>query len=664
MAELAPYGSWHSPITAQRVMSATARLGEVAITDDAVFWSEGRPAEGGRIQIVKRTPDGELFDLLPDGFSASSSVHEYGGGAWWVDVDTLFFVNGADQRIYRCDPGFVPGSKPTPVTPAPRRSRGLRYADASMTPDRRFIVCVQEAHPGEQGLPRATECVNRLVAVPAVGGEPVVLREHADFVMSPRVDRLGEWVVWVEWSHPNMPWDATELWMGRLDTSSGTPRLVNPTKVVGDGHESIVQPRWDHDNHLWFCSDRNDWWNLYHFDEQGAPTGEPHVVAEGPWEVGTPPWVFGLSRYDFLSDDRVVFAYSSDGIDHLAVYDQLSTRVDRLEVPFTSVQQVQAWTTTVVFVGGSFTLSASVVATVVGRNGATSRIENMRPVADPPMTSAYISVGQPVTYPTVHGVAHGIYYPPTNPDFVAPEGTRPPLVVMIHGGPTASATPELSLRTQYWTSRGFAVVDVNHRGSTGFGRQFRDLLRGEWGVVDVEDCIAAGEFLIGAGRADPDRLIIRGGSAGGFTTLAALTFHDAFSAGCSLYGIADLELLVGDDHKFESRYTFSLVANLPEGREVFIERSPIHHIERLTAPVILFQGTEDLVVPANQAEVMAAALDARGVPHSAVFFAGEGHGFRQADNIVRCLEAELSFYAQTLGFPHPEGVDPVEVKHL
>lgn len=660
MSEVAPYGSWQSPISADRVMMASTRLGEVAITDEAVWWSEGRPAEGGRNQIVRRDPDGTLTDVLPEGIGTGSAVHEYGGASWWVDAETVFFVNAADQRIYRMDPGF----DPVAVTPEPAQPRGLRYADATMSPDRRWIVCVQEAHPGEPGVAADGPCVNRIVAIPAIGGQPVVLRDHADFVMAPRLDRTGELLAWVEWSHPNMPWDATELWVGRFDTAGLDPRLAGAYRAAGDGHESIVQPEWDDDNRLWFCSDRSDWWNLYRFSSFGPPSGEPEAIADGPWEVSTPPWVFGQSRYAFLSDNRLVFAYSSDGVDHLAVYDQLSTRVDRLSVPCTSIQQVRAWNTTVLFIGGSFTVPGTVVATVVGRNGATSRLESMRPVGDPPMTSAYISVGQPITFPTVDGVAHGIFYPPTNPDFTAPDGERPPLVVMIHGGPTASATPELSLRTQYWTSRGFAVVDVNHRGSTGFGRTFRDLLRGRWGVVDVEDCVAAARFLVEAGRADGDRLIIRGGSAGGFTTLAALTFHDTFSAGCSLYGIGDLELLLVDDHKFESRYTLGLVAPFPEGRATYEERSPLRHVDGLDAPVILFQGTADRVVPPNQTEHMAAALDARGVTHSVVYFEGEGHGFRRAENIVRCLEAELSFYAQTLGFPHPEGVEPVEVHHL
>ena len=649
-------------------MGGSSRLGEIVISDDAVWWSEGRPTEGGRTQIVRRSPNGEVADVLPDGASAHSAVHEYGGGAWWLAGETVFFVEQADQRIWRLDPGF----DPVPLTPVPLTPRGLRYADATMTPDRRWIVCVQEAHPGEAEVDSAaTEAVNRLVAVPATGGIPVVLRQSADFVMSPRLDHSGELLAWIEWSHPDMPWDASELWFGRLDVGGLEPVIAAPRRVAGGrdavtgrGDESIVQPEWDPDNRLWFCSDRSDWWNLHHFQSPGPPAGTTVPVAAGPYEVALPAWVFGESRYAFLTDNRVVFASRSDGVDHLGVYDLLSGSIDPLSVGCTSIRQVRAWQTTAIFVGASFTSEPAVVATIVGRGGATSRLEPMQPPPEGGLSSSQLSVGQPVTFPTDGGIAHAIFYPPTNPGFAGPDGDRPPLIVTIHGGPTSAAQPELNLRTQFWTSRGFAVVDVNHRGSTGFGRRFRNELRGRWGVVDVADCVAAAQFLAGAGRADPDRLIIRGGSAGGFTTLAALTTSDAFGAGCSLYGIADLVLLTTDDHKFESRYTASLVAPYPEGAEIYRERSPIHHLDRLTSPLIMFQGLDDKVVPPSQTQVLVDALSATDVPFAAVFFEGEGHGFRQAANIVRCLEAELSFYAQVLGFPHPDGVAPVTVENL
>lgn len=672
MTETAPYGSWTSPVSAERVMASSARIGQVAVAAPgvadgeslgAIWWSEMRPSEGGRNQLVRRDPDRDPVDVLGDGFSARSMVHEYGGGSWWLAGEALFFVNGADQRIWRIDPGF----EPVAITPAPQQSCGLRYADGVVTPDLRWIVCVQEAHPGESGVPAdATEPLNRLVAVPATGGTPVVLRANSDFVMSPRLDQVGEVVAWIEWSHPDMPWDSSELWVGRLDADPDGRQvsLVDARCVAGGVGESIVQPEWDPDNRLWFCSDRSDWWNLYHFPTGGPPSGIPVPVAAGNFEVALPAWVFGESRYAFCSDHRVVFAASSDGLDHLAVYDTIERRVDRIPVESTCISQVRVSRSVVVFVGASFTSEPAVITALVGRGGAVSRPSIVSGAPDGGISSALLSAGQPITFPTDGGVAHGIFYPPTNAGFTAPDGERPPLIVMIHGGPTSSAQAALNLRTQFWTSRGFAVIDVNHRGSTGFGRRFRNELRGQWGVVDLADCIAAARFLAEAGRADPDRLLIRGGSAGGYTTLAALTFSDEFAAGCSLYGIADLELLTFDDHKFESRYTESLVAPYPAGIDVYRQRSPIHFLDRMSSPVILFQGTEDTVVPPSQAEVMEKALGERGIPHAAIYFKGEGHGFRQAANIIRCLEAELSFYAQVLGFPHPADVERVQVEHL
>lgn len=664
MARFAPYGAWTSPITAARVAAASSRIEQVALSDDAVWWSEVRPGEGGRSQVVRLGADGGPNDVLAEGFSARSRVHEYGGGAWWLAGETLCFVNGADQRIWRLDPGF----DPVPLTPEPRRPAGVRYADGLLTPDLRWIVCVQEAHPGEAGVAvDAPEAVNRLVAVPAHGGAPVVLRAVADFVMSPVLDRHGDLLAWIEWSHPDMPWDAAELWVAELDRSGPAPRLVDPQRVAGGPGESVQAPRWDLDDRLWFVSDRTDWWNLYHFPRPGRPdrpAADAVAVAPGPWEVGVPPWVFGESRYAVTGDGRVVLAYSTDGLDRLSVYEPATGRLDHLAVPYTSIRQVRARDSSVVMVGASFTSDATVATTLLGR-GAMGQPRPLSSRPDLGLSSAAISEGVPITFPTAGGrVAHGIYYPPANAAFVAPDGSRPPLVVSIHGGPTAAAAPQLNLRTQFWTSRGFAVVDVNYRGSTGFGRRFRDELRGNWGVADVEDCAAAARFLAESGRADPDRLLIRGSSAGGFTVLRALLADDTFRAGASLYGIADLEALAGDDHKFESRYTHSLVAPYPEGAAIWRERSPIGEIARLRRPLILFQGTEDRVVPPAQSRMVAEALEAAGVAHAHLEFEGEGHGFRRAETLIRCLEAELSFYTQVLGLPHPADVEPVEVRHL
>jgi dipeptidyl aminopeptidase/acylaminoacyl peptidase len=666
MPETAPHGTWRSPITVESVISAAVRLGDLhvsAVADEpeALWWDERRPSEGGRTQIVRRSPDGAVADVLPEGFSASSRVHEYGGGAWWLAGETVFFVNDDDQRIWRVDPGF----DPAPVTPEPDLPRGLRYADGVLTPDWRWIICVQEVHVGERRHPGdRAEPVNRLVVVPAIGGEPTVLFDVSDFVSTPRLDPSGRYLAWVTWDHPAMPWDSTWLWVADLTGDAvGQPLIAGAAPVAGGEDESVLQPSWDHDGRLWYISDRTDWWELYHFVEPGRPIGPAVAVSHGHVEVGSPPWVFGEPRYTFLSDGRVVFAYTSDQRDFLAVVDLATGTVDRLEVDATSVSTVVSSRTTAIFIGASFTKEASIEATLVGRSGAAGGLQVLRSPRDMTMSSAYLSAGQPLSFPTGDGSAraHALYYPPANPDFVAPKEERPPLVVMIHGGPTSMAQAELRLSVQFWTSRGFAVVDVNHRGSTGFGRHYRNELRGRWGVVDVEDCEAAARFLAEGHHVDPDRMVIRGASAGGYTALAALTFTDTFAAGASIYGIADLTVLATDTHKFEARYMDSLVGPWPEAEALYVERSPLHHIEQLARPVIVMQGLDDRVVPPKQAELIVEQLALRGVPHTYLPFEGEGHGFRKAATIRRALEAELSFYAQVLGFDHPDDIEPVEV---
>ncbi len=666
MTTTAPFGTWRTPITVERVLEASVRLGDlhvsvVADEAEALWWDERRPGEGGRTQIVRRSPDGARADVLPAGFSASSRVHEYGGGAWWLAGETVFFVNDDDQRIWRVDPGF----DPTAVTPEPDLPRGMRYADGVMTPDWRWIVCVQEVHPGERRHPGdRAEAVNRLVAIPAIGGEPVVLFDVSDFVAAPRLDPEGRHLAWISWDHPSMPWDSTWLWVAELaHAPDGRPTIAGAAPVAGGEQESICQPEWDHDGRLWFISDRNDWWSLYHFVEPGRPIGPSIAVDEQHVEVGQPAWVFGQPRYAFLSDGRVVFAYTADQRDFLAVADPVGGRVDRLSVGATSVSTVVASRTTVIFIGASFTSEPAVEAALVGRNGAAGGLQILRQPRELAISSAYLSEGQALSYPTADGSAraHALFYSPVNPDHAPPQGERPPLVVMIHGGPTSMAQPELRLVVQFWTSRGFAVVDVNHRGSTGFGRRYRNELRGQWGVADVADCQAAARFLAEGRHVDADRMVIRGGSAGGFTALAALTFTDTFAAGASIAGVADLTVLASDTHKFESRYLDGLVGPWPQEAERYRQRSPLNHIEQLDRPVIVMQGLDDHVVPPNQAQAIVDALARRGVPHSYLTFEGEGHGFRKAETIRRALEAELSFYTQVLGIEHPTDVEPVEV---
>ncbi len=667
-------GSWPSPITPELVVSASVRLGAVRVAEDGggrehIWWDEQRPDENGRTVVVRRGADGAVVDASPPEVSVASRAHEYGGAGWWLDRDTLYYVDADDQRIWRLDPG----ADPVPLTPTPRNDRGLRFADGIVTADGRWIVCVAEVHPGEDLHPGPSEADDAeprdlLVAVPAEGGAPVALFAEADFVSSPRLDPSSGLLAWVSWSHPDMPWDATRLWVAQLDTSGANPALVGREVAFGGPDESVLDPLWDGFGHLWFVSDRTGWWNLYRAATPGRPTADVDAVDPRAAEAAVPHWVFGQRRYDLLSDGRAVVAVSAGGTDHLVVVDPAAGSADPLGLDVTSVGALASTATTLVWVGATFSDEPSVRAALVGRRGAVGPVTVLRPPRDLGVSSAYLSQGRAITFPTGAAdgadestVAHGIFYAPANPDGQLAAGERPPLVVMIHGGPTSNARSELRLVVQFWTSRGFAVVDVNHRGSSGFGRPFRELLRGGWGEVDVEDCAAAVRWLAEQGHVDPDRAVIRGGSAGGFTTLMALASTDVFAAGASYYGIGDLSTLATTTHGFESRYFDSLVGPWPEAADLYRERSPITIADRISSPVIVFQGSEDRVVPPQQAEQIVDALRQNGVPHAYHLIEGEGHGFRRAETVAETLRMEWSFYSQVLDFPHPDGIDPTEI---
>ena len=652
-----PFGTWPSPITAELVVRAAAGLADLQVdpaTGD-LWWSESRPEEAGRIALVRRRGDDAPTDVLPVEHSARTRVHEYGGRAWWVDHATVWFANWADQRLWRLGPDDL---EPQPITPQPPVAHGWRYADGVVTPDSSWVICVRESHCNPDGSPLA-EAHNEIVAIPADGsGEPVVLVAGSDFVSSPRIDPDGRRLAWLVWDHPRMPWDGTELWVAGLELDGPLPHLVDPAFVAGGPDEALVQPEWTPSGELLVVSDRSNWWNLYRLD---TVTSTPHPVAPVQAEVATPPWVFGQSRYVQLDDGRVVMALSSDGLDRLTVIDGPSL-ID-LDTPYTSVSALRAVPDGVVFIGASATTEPAVVHLAI--DGSHARGAVIQPPRDLGLDQRWLSEPRPVSFPTSGGrTAHALYYPPTNPDHAPPEGERPPLLVQIHGGPTSAARPQLSLAKQFWTSRGIAVVDVNYGGSTGYGRAFRRQLDGQWGVVDVDDCVAAAEYLAGQGLADPERLLIAGGSAGGFTTLAALAFRDCFAAGASHYGVADLTALAQDTHKFESRYLDGLVGPFPELEERYRERSPIHHLDGFDRPLIVFQGLEDEIVPPNQAEAIVEALAAKGVPVAYVPFEGEQHGFRRSANIVRALEAQLWFFGRVLGFEPADPIEPVEIINL
>ena len=663
---MAHFGSWTTPITSELVVRAAAGLGGVTVRGHTVIWAEQRPEEGGRAQLVRLTDDGPAVDLLPAGANARTAAHEYGGGAWWVAGDTLWFTDWADQRLYT----LAGSASPVPMTPEPEVPRGDRWADGCVTADGRWALVVREHHPVGGG---PADVVNEIVVLNVSGRlAPRVLVSGPDFVSDPRISPDGERLCWLQWSHPDMPWDGTELCVADLGAADTGPVLGPATVVAGrpdagpggtrDG-ESVSEPRWGDDGALWFISDRTDWWNLYRW-VPGADGVEAMVTVDA--EIGGPQWVFGQSSYAFLSGGRTTFASSRDGLGYLALRLADGHIVD-VDVPYTSFGSIRADGDRIVFVGASATAEPAVVSVLIDAAGTVTSSEILRAPRDLGLSREWFSTPEPISFPTSGGrTAHALFYPPTNPDAVGDPGELPPLLVLIHGGPTSAARPMLQVGTQYWTSRGFAVVDVNYGGSTGYGRAYRNQLRQRWGVVDLDDCVAAARWLGEQGRVDPARLCIRGGSAGGYTTLAVLAFHDTFAAGASHYGVADLEALATETHKFESRYLDGLIGPYPERRDRYVERSPIHHVDGFDRPLIVLQGLEDEVVPPNQAEMIVDALRTKGVPVAYVAFEGEQHGFRQAANIRRALDSELSFYAQVFGFTLPEGehIAPVPVHNL
>jgi dipeptidyl aminopeptidase/acylaminoacyl peptidase len=648
MATVAPYGSWRSPIAPKVVAEAGRRLAAPQLAGDgAVWWGEGRPAEGGRVVLVRKPPGGEPEDVTPAGMNARTRVHEYGGGAWSpVADDLVLFVDFADQRLYR----QRLGEEPVAITAEPERPAGRRYADFRLSPDGRTVVCVRELHP-EDDQPAAVE--NQIVALALNGsGEPAVLASGRDFYSFPRLSPDGCWLAWTCWDHPNMPWDGTELWVAPLEDTADA-RLV-----AGGPTESIFQPEWDGGGRLHFVSDRDGWWDLYR-DEGGTIVR----LTDEQAELGHPQWLFGGSTYAFLGDGSVAFIRCERGEERLSLLDPGAARLRDLGLPYTSFgfPSLSARGTSLAFAAASPASETAIVRYDVG----SGELEEVRGASDEPIDPAYVSAPRAIEFATSGGeAAHGFYYPPANPEFAGPAGELPPLIVQSHGGPTSHATPFLDREYLFWTSRGIGVVDVNYRGSSGFGRPYRQRLRGEWGIIDSDDCIAAARHLAATGEVDGERLAIRGGSAGGYATLCALVFHDDFATGASYYGVADTETLATDTHKFESRYLDGLIGPYPERKDLYHERSPIHFVERLRSPLIIFQGLDDEVVPPNQAETMVAALRRNGVPHAYLPFAGEAHGFRRAETEIRCLEAELYFYGRILGFEPGDELEPVEIAGL
>ena len=642
MPTTAPYGSWQSPITTDLMVSGSIGLGQVSLDDEDIYWVEMRPAEGGRMVVVKRTPEGEITDVTPETFSVRTRVHEYGGGAYLVQKGVVYFSNFTDQRLYRQDPG----REPKPITP----ETDMRYADGCFDAARNRIICVCEDHTS------GGEPVNAIVAVDALGkGEQLVLSKGSDFCSSPRISPDGSTLAWLTWDHPNMPWDGSFLLVASFDEQG---QLSEPQVVAGGRTESIFQPEWSPDGVLHFVSDRSGWWNLWRWEN-----GQVRQLTSKNAEFGKPQWVFASGTYSFASDELIACSYTEGGAWKIAMLHIESGMLLGIDTPFSEMGRgdIKAGDGKIVFVAGAPSLPLSVVLFDL----ATSKWQELQKSHNLVIDLGYLSTARPLEFPTKDGkAAHAFFYPPRNGDFQGPAGEKPPLLVKSHGGPTGAASIALDLGIQFWTSRGIGVLDVNYGGSTGYGREYRERLNGMWGIVDVDDCCNAALHLVSRGEADGERLAIEGGSAGGYTTLAALTFKEVFKAGASLYGVSDLDALARETHKFESRYLDGLVGPYPERQDLYEERSPINHTERLSCPLILFQGLEDQIVPPSQAEMMFEAVRSKGIPAAYIPFEGEQHGFRRAENIKKVLEAELYFYSMVLGFELADQVDPVEIVNL
>ncbi|MEM7128767.1 MAG: S9 family peptidase [Chloroflexota bacterium] len=637
---VAPYGSWKSPITSDLIVAETISLSGSQISEDGLYWLEMRPQDGGRIALVHSPVDGTPKDLIASPFNVRTRVHEYGGGAYVASQGTIYFSNYQDQRLYQ----QVPGSDAQAITP----DKALRYADAVVDPTHNRLFCIREDHRGEG------EAINTIVTVDCTGDEKggtVIVSGH-DFYASPRLSPDGTQLAWLAWNHPNMPWDGTELWVATVQADGS---VSEAEQIAGGLEESIFQPTWSPDGILTFVSDRSGWWNLYRWQD-----GISNALCPMAAEFGRPQWTFGMSTYVYESAERIICIYGEKGVSQLAAIDPVTGVLTDIATPYTSLGSLSVHNDYALFIGGSPSTPSSLVLL----NLASGEQRVLRRANKIHIEPSYLSAPEAIEFPTAEGLtAHAFYYPPCNQDFAAPSGEKPPLLLLSHGGPTGATSATLSMKIQYWTSRGIAVIDVNYGGSTGYGREFRERLNGRWGIVDVDDCVNAARYLVDQGQVDGKRLAIAGGSAGGYTTLCALTFQDTFAAGASHFGVADLEILAQHTHKFESRYLDSLIGPYPERRDIYLERSPIHSVDQLSCPLILFQGLEDKIVPPEQAESMFEAVKGKGLPVAYLPFEGEQHGFRQAQNIKRSLDAELYFYSTVFGFELADSVEPVEIEN-
>ncbi len=666
---LKPYGSWPSTITADLLSDNNVSLSEPRKDGSNLYWLENRPHEKGRSAIVQLKADGSKCDILPQTLNVRSRVNEYGGGSYCVANNTIYFVLADDQRVYRID---LDSQSPYPhaLTPVSK----CRYGDLTYDEQRERVIAVCEEHhespnENENTDNRETqEPSSYLVSIDASNKSdelcaPLILCKGADFYASPRLSPNGKQLSWISWNHPNMPWDGSECWTANINSES---KLGETTLVAGGTKESIFQPTWSPDGTLYFLSDKNNWTNLYR-SQNNIVT----CVLDKNLEFATPQWVFGLSTFGFISAHKIICTYSHLGIWHLGTI-ELGENGDvdfqTIDTDFNDISYVQAND-----LGGVFVAASATKFPALYQIDTENKISTIHKSSELEIDAKELSIAERIQFPLtaavnnlnedVGKVGYAFYYPPINQHYSATENELPPCIVLCHGGPTTATRSALNLKIQYWTNRGFAIVDINYGGSTGYGRDYRERLIGQWGIVDVEDAVACVNYLVQENKIDRNKVAIKGGSAGGYTVLAALTFHDVFKAGASYYGIGNLETLAMDTHKFESRYMDSLVGPYPKDKTTYFERSPINFVEKLNCPIIFLQGLQDKVVPPNQAETMVAALDEKKIPHAYIQFETEGHGFRRAENIKRSIEAEYYFYSQVFGYDVDGSIEKIPIAH-
>ncbi len=638
MKKTAPFGSWASLVTSEMVTKDMIRLNYVRCDGKKIFWEEGRYEEKGRVQIVENV-DGKQKELLTKEYNARSKVHEYGGCSFAVKNNLLFFVNFKDQRIYQ-----LKDEKITPITP---KSSNSRYVDIEIDEKRNVLFCVKEEHLSK-------EVVNKIVRIDIDTGKEHTIVEGCDFYSSIKLNPKEDKICFLRWNHPFLPWDQTELSICLIDEKGD---VIEEEIVFGSPNESICQPKWGEDNTLYFVSDKTSFWNLYQYKDEKISSIYPCE-----FEFGYPNWLFGFSTYVVIGD-KIACSYIDRAISYFAIIDLKSKSFEKISSSFTSFTSLQVYDDNkVAMIAASPTKEASVVVFDIDRR----EFKTIKESRKTSLSEEDISKAKLISFPGwEENKTYAFFYPPKNKDFIGEENTLPPLIVKSHGGPSAFSTNTLSLEIQFWTSRGFAFVDVNYGGSTGFGRKYRERLNNRWGIVDVEDCAKAVEYLEKNNKVDKDKVAIRGGSAGGYTTLAALVFtKNIFKAGASYYGVSDLVKLAQDTHKFESRYLDNLIGKYPEEREIYEKRSPVNHIDNFNCPVIFFQGGEDKVVLPNQSEKIFNALKKKKIPTAYVLFKDEGHGFRQKENVKNCLEMELYFYSKIFHFPLKEKIVSVNIENL